>query len=75
MPLHDTTKRIGRRRPLTTDLETGHFLTDGKRLYRIVDRVPASALLENCRVPGEQPFWEPLTRLLAGPFQVVTPSK
>lgn len=75
MPLYDTSRVTQRRRPMTSDLETDHYLTDGKRLYRIIDREPASALLENCRVPDEQPAWEPLTRLLKGPFEVVTPSK
>lgn len=46
-------------RPATSEQvkRTGAYLTDGIRLYRVVDSREGEVALENCRVPDENPQW------------------
>jgi hypothetical protein len=44
--------------------EPGAYLTDEKRLYRVVDAARDEVRLENCRYPEETPVWVPVVEVL-----------
>ena len=57
----------GARRPPTQHEArlSGAYLTDGVRLWRVVDGRDAHVQLENCRVPDEAPVWMSVRRVVS----------
>lgn len=49
---------VVRRRPAPADVVAGRYLTDGRRLLRVVSRAGAAVLLEDCAAPDGKPELE-----------------
>ncbi len=52
---------------------SGAYLTDGARLYRVVEAGESMVALENCRAPSENPSWVPVSKVLKS-MRLVRPS-
>lgn len=46
-------------------LSKGCYLSDGERLYRVLEVVELSVELENCMVPDSIPQWMPVREVLS----------
>lgn len=42
---------------IASEYREGFYLTDGARLFRVLRVADGHLLLENCRVPEENPAW------------------
>lgn len=53
---------------------SGAYLTDGERLYRVVDAARDMVALENCQAPGENPMWFPVRKVVDRGWRRVRPA-
>ena len=57
-----------------TVLRSNFYLTDGRRLYRVLGVDDGLVELENCKVPDENPAFVRTTELIVGQWRVVRPA-
>lgn len=55
-------------------MREGFYVTDERRLYRVLDAAEGHVLLENARVPEENPAWIPQSRLVDADMRLVRPA-
>jgi hypothetical protein len=55
-------------------MQKGFYVTDERRLYRVLEAESGHVLLENARTPDENPVWVSQQALVAGRMRLVRPA-